>query len=142
MSDNPLQFQPAPWVRLRACAGIPTGVFYPSDAGGVAYAKSICEACPVASECLQYALDNDERFGVWGGKSERQRRRLRENEAYKRRVCSSAGVRRDARMPDRSAGTVSQRAVYGAHEVAAVLALFTRANQRAEDLGYTLQVSA
>lgn len=43
-------------------------------------AKKICESCEVRSECLQYALENDERFGIWGGLSERERRRLR-NEA-------------------------------------------------------------
>jgi len=57
-------------------------VFFPDKGGTTREAKRICAGCPVREPCLQYALDNDERYGVWGGLSERQRRRLR-----KRRVA-------------------------------------------------------
>ncbi len=40
-------------------------------------AKRVCVGCEVRSECLEYALENDERFGIWGGLSERERRKLK-----------------------------------------------------------------
>jgi WhiB family redox-sensing transcriptional regulator len=43
---------------------------------GVIVAQRICVTCPVAKQCLEYALDNHVDHGVWGGKSERERRRL------------------------------------------------------------------
>ena len=45
--------------------------------GSTREAKKICTGCEVKAECLEYALANDERFGIWGGLSERERRRLR-----------------------------------------------------------------
>jgi WhiB family redox-sensing transcriptional regulator len=51
--------------------------FYPEKGGSTRAAKRVCAGCPVKAPCLQYALDRDERFGVWGGLSERERRRLR-----------------------------------------------------------------
>ncbi|MDU5308733.1 MAG: WhiB family transcriptional regulator, partial [Varibaculum cambriense] len=47
--------------------------------GSTREAKAVCELCEVRDECLSYALENDERFGIWGGLSERERRRLRRN---------------------------------------------------------------
>jgi WhiB family redox-sensing transcriptional regulator len=73
-----------PWMVKGKCRGMPPETFYPSDGpGGVITAKNICWGrdgqgeCPVRAECLAYALEYDERFGVWGGTSERERRRLR-----------------------------------------------------------------
>lgn len=54
--------------------------FFPEKGGTTAPAKKICLDCPVRAECLQYALDHDERFGIWGGLSERERRRLKRGE--------------------------------------------------------------
>jgi WhiB family redox-sensing transcriptional regulator len=45
--------------------------------GSTREAKKVCTTCDVRSECLEYALSNDERFGIWGGLSERERRRLK-----------------------------------------------------------------
>lgn len=59
-----------------ACRGA-VSVMYPSEASGVPAAKAMCAACPVRVACLEYAMANDERFGVWGGTSERQRRAMR-----------------------------------------------------------------
>jgi WhiB family transcriptional regulator, redox-sensing transcriptional regulator len=65
------------WSKQAACHNIPAVVFYPEKGERTATAKAICALCPVRRPCLQYALDHDERFGVWGGLSERERRRLR-----------------------------------------------------------------
>jgi hypothetical protein len=56
----------------RNCAGIKTELFYGSDV-----AAAICEGCTYQVACLWYALDNDEDYGVWGGTSERQRRKIK-----------------------------------------------------------------
>ncbi|MEM8923265.1 MAG: WhiB family transcriptional regulator [Actinomycetota bacterium] len=58
------------------CNNHPPAVFFPSDGVGVEVAKKICSTCPAQAECLEYALDNRIDHGVWGGASERQRRRL------------------------------------------------------------------
>ena len=55
---------------------IPPSTFFPSDGSGVEVAKKICIACPVKSECLEHALVNRIDHGVWGGCSERERRRI------------------------------------------------------------------
>jgi WhiB family redox-sensing transcriptional regulator len=61
----------------RACKDVGTEVFFPVDVTGVANAKAICEGCPIRSLCLDYAIEHNEEHGVWGGKSERERKRLR-----------------------------------------------------------------
>lgn len=58
------------------CADKPPSLFFPSDGVGVEVAKRICEECPVQSQCLEYAIENRIDHGVWGGTSERQRRRI------------------------------------------------------------------
>ncbi len=68
--------------RRAACRGADTDLWYPERGVVAMEAKAVCAACPVQSECLAFALDNGERFGVWGGKSEKQRRRLR-SERYR-----------------------------------------------------------
>lgn len=52
-------------------------LWFPERGASTTEAKAICRACPVQTDCLTYALTNAERFGIWGGKSERERRRLR-----------------------------------------------------------------
>jgi WhiB family transcriptional regulator, redox-sensing transcriptional regulator len=51
--------------------------FFPEKGGSTREAKKVCAGCTVRAECLSYALENDERFGIWGGLSERERRKLR-----------------------------------------------------------------
>lgn len=58
------------------CTETDPEVFYPEKGGSARPAKRICGGCEVAAECLEYALRHDERFGIWGGMSERQRRAL------------------------------------------------------------------
>ena len=58
------------------CFERPPSEFFPSDGVGVEKARKVCDSCPVQSECLEYALRNRIDHGVWGGTSERQRRRI------------------------------------------------------------------
>lgn len=65
---------PGRWEKDAACKNSPTSMFY---ADTVTYAKAICATCPVKQQCLAFALDVGERFGVWGGLSEQERAKLR-----------------------------------------------------------------
>jgi WhiB family redox-sensing transcriptional regulator len=65
------------WQERALCAETDPEAFFPERGGSAREAKRICTACEVRAECLEYALANDERFGVWGGLSERERRRMR-----------------------------------------------------------------
>ncbi len=70
--DNPLS-----WQADALCSQTDPEAFFPEKGGSTRDAKRICSSCSVKSECLEYALENDERFGIWGGLSERERRRFR-----------------------------------------------------------------
>lgn len=65
------------WTDLALCAETDPESFFPEKGGSTRDAKQTCRRCEVQDECLEYALENDERFGVWGGLSERERRKLR-----------------------------------------------------------------
>jgi WhiB family redox-sensing transcriptional regulator len=65
------------WQERALCAQTDPEAFFPEKGGSTREAKKICTDCEVKAECLEYALANDERFGIWGGLSERERRRLR-----------------------------------------------------------------
>lgn len=64
------------WMSDGNCADSHPSVFFPRDGTGVIAAQQICADCPVAADCLEYALTNHISHGVWGGTSERQRRRI------------------------------------------------------------------
>lgn len=64
------------WMEIGLCREEPPATFFPSDGVGVEVAKRICGNCPVSETCLEYALENRIDHGVWGGTSERQRRRI------------------------------------------------------------------
>ena len=64
------------WMRLGRCKDMDPAVFFPSDGVGVQAAQRVCAECVVRSPCLEYALVNKIGEGVWGGASERQRKRL------------------------------------------------------------------
>ena len=68
---------PLEWQVDALCAQVDPEMFYPEKGGSTRDAKSICDRCTVRAECLEYALGHDERFGIWGGLSERERRRLK-----------------------------------------------------------------
>ena len=65
------------WQERALCAQTDPEAFFPEKGGSTREAKRICSGCDVRAECLDYALAHDERFGIWGGLSERERRRLR-----------------------------------------------------------------
>ena len=65
------------WQELALCAQTDPEAFFPEKGGSTREAKRVCQSCEVRQECLEYALGNDERFGIWGGLSERERRRLK-----------------------------------------------------------------
>ena len=69
------------WQEHALCAQTDPEAFFPEKGGSTREAKRVCLSCDVRSECLEYALNNDERFGIWGGLSERERRRLKRRSA-------------------------------------------------------------
>jgi WhiB family redox-sensing transcriptional regulator len=68
---------PLAWQADSLCAQTDPEAFFPEKGGSTRDAKRICTSCEVKAQCLDYALANDERFGIWGGLSERERRKLR-----------------------------------------------------------------
>lgn len=69
------------WQERALCAQTDPEAFFPEKGGSTREAKRVCLSCDVRSECLEYALAHDERFGIWGGLSERERRRLKRRPA-------------------------------------------------------------
>ena len=69
------------WQERALCAQTDPEAFFPEKGGSTREAKRVCLSCDVRSECLEYALGHDERFGIWGGLSERERRRLKRRSA-------------------------------------------------------------
>jgi WhiB family redox-sensing transcriptional regulator len=65
------------WQERALCAQTDPEAFFPEKGGSTREAKKVCLSCEVRVECLEYALSQDERFGIWGGLSERERRRLK-----------------------------------------------------------------
>jgi WhiB family transcriptional regulator, redox-sensing transcriptional regulator len=65
------------WQERALCAQTDPEAFFPEKGGSTREAKRVCGGCEVRSECLGSALEHDERFGIWGGLSERERRRLK-----------------------------------------------------------------
>lgn len=76
----PLLPTPPKWVADAVCAQTDPDAFFPEKGGTTAPAKAICTGCTVRARCLDYALEHNERFGIWGGLSERERRGLRKEQ--------------------------------------------------------------
>jgi WhiB family transcriptional regulator, redox-sensing transcriptional regulator len=68
----------ATWRKRAACRGIDVEIFFPEsdDDAEAEAAKAVCDACPVRQACLEHALAHREREGIWGGTTERERRRI------------------------------------------------------------------
>ena len=64
------------WMADGKCRELPPETFFPTDGVGVEIARRVCATCPVKEPCLEYALLHRIEHGVWGGHSERSRRRI------------------------------------------------------------------
>lgn len=78
------------WQERANCLGVDPDLFFPERGASTREAKAVCGSCEVRPECLEYALDHAEKFGIWGGLSERERRRLRRQRALARRNAATA----------------------------------------------------
>ena len=78
------------WQDEANCLGVDPDLFFPERGATTKEAKSVCGRCEVKTECLEYALRHGEKFGIWGGMSERERRRIRRQRALARRGIASA----------------------------------------------------
>ena len=90
MSIEILSFEDGHWQSRANCLGEDPDLFFPERGVNQAEAKAICKECVVKVECLDYALENGEKFGIWGGESERSRRRLRRSRDIARRTGRTA----------------------------------------------------
>jgi WhiB family transcriptional regulator, redox-sensing transcriptional regulator len=85
---------PGPWVADALCAQVDTELFFPPKGGSTYEAKAVCARCPVAADCLDYALSLPQQvdyYGIWGGTSERERRRLRAGQTLPERTKTCPG---------------------------------------------------
>jgi WhiB family transcriptional regulator, redox-sensing transcriptional regulator len=64
------------WRDHAACRGLDPTIFYPDDEDDVADAMAVCGGCPVREVCLEHAIVGRETAGVWGGATDRERRRI------------------------------------------------------------------
>ncbi len=78
------------WQRKANCMGVDPDLFFPERGASTREAKEVCRGCVVREDCLEYALANGEKFGIWGGMSERERRRVRRARALARSDASTA----------------------------------------------------
>ena len=82
------------WQDRANCLGVDPDLFFPERGASTREAKEVCRGCVVRMDCLEYALVNGEKFGIWGGMSERERRRLRRQRAQAARRPSDGLSRR------------------------------------------------
>jgi WhiB family redox-sensing transcriptional regulator len=68
---------PRAWQARANCMGVDPELFFPERGSSTREAKEVCRGCVVRMECLEFAIANSEKFGIWGGMSERERRRVR-----------------------------------------------------------------
>jgi WhiB family transcriptional regulator, redox-sensing transcriptional regulator len=77
------------WQTRANCLGVDPDFFFPERGASTREAKAVCAGCEVRAPCLEYALVNGEKFGIWGGLSERERRRIRRERALALRTASA-----------------------------------------------------
>lgn len=73
----PIIQQDLQWQGKARCLEVEPEIFFPERGGSSKAARAVCNECEVRAQCLNYALSNREQFGIWGGTSERERRKLR-----------------------------------------------------------------
>ena len=79
------------WVTAANCLGVDPELFFPGRGESTRAAKEVCAGCTVRTECLDHAIAVPERFGVWGGLSERERRRYRQKVRNQQRAALISG---------------------------------------------------
>ncbi len=78
------------WQDDANCLGVDPDLFFPERGASTREAKEVCRGCVVRGQCLEFALQNGEKFGIWGGLSERERRRIRRQRAQAARSILGA----------------------------------------------------
>jgi WhiB family redox-sensing transcriptional regulator len=81
-----IPFDPQPWADDAACVDRDPRLFFPERGEDTRAAKAVCRDCPARNECLEYALEHRIIFGIWGGLSEAERRRIRTQRAKAARM--------------------------------------------------------
>ncbi len=76
-TDRLLRFQDQPWAAFAACRDADPAMFFPGQEESASDAKRICQGCAVNADCLEFAFSVRAQFGIWGGTTPRERRRLR-----------------------------------------------------------------
>ena len=90
MADGAGETRERRWQDLANCLGVDPDLFFPERGASTKEAKEVCRGCIVRTQCLEYALVHSEKFGIWGGMSERERRRIRRQRALARAANASA----------------------------------------------------
>ena len=83
-----LTYQIPEFYKDANCTGENQDLFFPERGGSTVKAKAICKECKVREECLEFAVERKERFGIWGVKSERERRAIRRERRQKEKKKS------------------------------------------------------
>jgi WhiB family redox-sensing transcriptional regulator len=78
------------WQARANCMGVDPELFFPERGASTREAKEVCRGCVVREDCLEYAIANGEKFGIWGGMSERERRRVRRARVLARQSAAPA----------------------------------------------------
>ena len=78
------------WQFRANCMGVDPELFFPERGSSTREAKEVCRGCVVRDDCLDFAIANGEKFGIWGGMSERERRRLRRARAMQRTTTAAS----------------------------------------------------
>ena len=98
----PVFFEDVEWENA-ACRGVGVDTFIPSsgeaDEADKQEALDLCAKCPIRLDCLQYALDNNEEFGIWGGVPQTERRQMIAELPIPKRMCK--GCRETFQPEDR-----------------------------------------
>lgn len=76
------------WLARANCTGVDPDLFFPERGSSTREAKEVCRGCVVREDCLEYAITHSEKFGIWGGLSERERRKIRRRRNVERRALS------------------------------------------------------
>lgn len=78
------------WQSRANCMGVDPELFFPERGSSTREAKEVCRGCVVREDCLEFAIANGEKFGIWGGMSERERRRVRRARVLQQRISAAS----------------------------------------------------